>query len=32
MSIDAVRYKDLPQDVRFDPQKDVDFVFNYVKA
>lgn len=32
MSIDAGRYKDLPQDILFDSQKEVDFVVNYAKA
>ncbi|XP_068597844.1 polyunsaturated fatty acid 5-lipoxygenase-like [Brachionichthys hirsutus] len=32
MSIDANRHKDLPQDIRFDSEKAVDFVLNYSKA
>ncbi|XP_056903153.1 LOW QUALITY PROTEIN: polyunsaturated fatty acid 5-lipoxygenase-like [Takifugu flavidus] len=32
MSIDAVRYKDLPRDIQFDTDKQVDFVLNLSQA
>ncbi|XP_029691623.1 arachidonate 5-lipoxygenase-like [Takifugu rubripes] len=32
MSIDAVRYKDLPQDIQFDTRKEVDFDVNFTAA
>eukprot|EP00066_Takifugu_rubripes_P002283 XP_003964111.1 PREDICTED: arachidonate 5-lipoxygenase-like [Takifugu rubripes] len=32
MSIDAVRYKDLPRDIQFDTEKQVDFVWNFSQA
>ncbi|CAN9499796.1 unnamed protein product [Ophioblennius macclurei] len=32
LSIDANRHKDLPRDIQFDCEKEVDFVLNYSKA
>uniref|UniRef100_A0A8C5I2D9 Arachidonate 5-lipoxygenase-like n=1 Tax=Gouania willdenowi TaxID=441366 RepID=A0A8C5I2D9_GOUWI len=32
MSIDANRHKDLPRDIQFDSEKEVNFVLNYTKA
>ncbi|XP_056903155.1 polyunsaturated fatty acid 5-lipoxygenase-like [Takifugu flavidus] len=32
MSIDAVRYKDLPRDIQFDTRKEVDLFLNHIKV